>query len=42
MVTGFGYKTLVNFAAMVNKTRYYIAKANPEKVYTEYELEMIR
>jgi hypothetical protein len=36
-----GYRTLVNFAAMVNRTRYYTAKANPEKIYTEYELERL-
>lgn len=41
LVKSAGYRTLVNFAAMVNRTLYYTAKANPEKIYTEYELERL-
>lgn len=41
MVKQAGYRTLVNFAAMVNRTRYYAAKANPERIYTEFEIERV-
>ena len=41
LVKSAGYRTLVNFAAMVNRTRYYAAKANPERIYTEFEIERV-
>lgn len=41
LVKSAGYRTLVNFAAMVNRTRYYSAKANPERIYTEFEIERL-